>query len=95
MLESKTTAERNDTPIQTTEAVKILNEYELILEEIEMMLATELIAVHLVREKKQYDPAMIFEMAMGLLERKRNRTIREDAILAYAKKRLRELEEVL
>jgi hypothetical protein len=88
MSESKITAGRDGKPIRTAEAIKLMKEYDLMLEEIEMMLTTELITIHLVREKKQYDPIMISEMAVRLLELKKNRTMCEDAVLAYARKKL-------
>lgn len=88
MLESKNMAEREGRPVRTAEVTKLLKEYNFMLDEIETMLTTELITIYIVREKKQYDPIRISEMAVRLLELKKNRTMCEDAILAYARKRL-------
>jgi hypothetical protein len=74
-------------------ALKMVQEFDLLLEELETMLENELIAIHLVRKEKRYDPAMILDTAVRLLSGKKKRTIKEDAILAYAEFQLRKLEE--
>jgi hypothetical protein len=72
------------------EVIRILQEYNLMFDEMEKTLQEELIAIRLLRREEQ-GPGMVFETAVKLLERKSNRSVREDAVLAYAKKRLREL----
>jgi hypothetical protein len=72
--------------------IRLLTEFDLLLEEVERLLTEELIAVHLLRKShRPCDPAAILNIPVRLLREKKNRSIREDAILAYAEKRLKEL----
>jgi hypothetical protein len=70
--------------------VQIIEEYDLMLEEIENLLHEELIAIHLMRKYDRQNPALVFETAVRFLERKTNRSIQQDAVLAYARKKLKE-----
>jgi hypothetical protein len=74
--------------------VKIIEEYDLMLQEIENLLQEELIAIGLMRRYDRQDPVLVFETAIRFLERKKNRSIRQDAILAYARKKLKEAQKV-
>jgi hypothetical protein len=73
------------------EMVQIIRESDLMFEEIENLLQEELLAIHLMRKQNDREPTMIFETAVRLLERKKNRSIKQEAILAYARKKLMEL----
>jgi hypothetical protein len=84
------TAGRKRSETADADVVKSFQEYDLMLEEIENILQEELIAVHLMRKKEWLEPVVIFETAVRLLERKKNRSIKEEAILAYARKKLEE-----
>jgi hypothetical protein len=72
-------------------ALKSMREYDLLLVELQTILEEELLAVYLLRKRGPHDPKAILKLAIRLLIRKKNRTVRQDAVLAYAKKQLREL----
>jgi hypothetical protein len=60
-------------------------EMGLLLEELERTLTMELLAIAMVRKKgPPYDVGSILEMAIRVLGRKKNRSIREEAVLAWA-----------
>jgi hypothetical protein len=78
--------------IHSTQSPKMLQEFNLLLDEIETKLEEELIAIHLLRKSEQpFDPKMILELAIQIFSRKKNRTIKEESILAYAQTRLKQL----
>jgi hypothetical protein len=71
--------------------IETLRECDLMLEELEDLLQEELLAIYLMRKQNNQEPLLIFETAVRLLERKKNRSIKQEAILAYAKKKLKEV----
>jgi hypothetical protein len=77
--------------ISDAAALKSMREYDLLLEELRTILEEELLAIYFLRERGIYDPKAILKYAIRMLSRKNNRTMRQDAILAYAKKQLRGL----
>jgi hypothetical protein len=79
--------------IHSTQALEMLQEFNLLLEEIEAKLEEELITVHLLRKSEQpIDPKIILELAIQIFSRKKNRTIKEDSILTYAQTRLEQFQ---
>jgi hypothetical protein len=89
---STSNEEKKNRRARREEGVRLLAEFDLLLEEVERLLTEELIAVHLLRKSNRpCDPAAILNIPIRLLRDKKNRSIREDAILAYAEKRLKEL----
>jgi hypothetical protein len=94
MTRIDTTAGRR---IESAKAMEILKDFNLLLEEVETLLEEELIAVHFMRmadqEKQAESLPTILKMPIRLLVGRKNRTMRQEAILAYAKMRLRELAE--
>jgi hypothetical protein len=94
MTRIDTTAGRR---IESAKAMEILKDFNLLLEEVETLLEEELIAVHFMkiadREKQAAALPAILKMPIRLLVGRKNRTMRQEAILAYAKMRLRELAE--
>jgi hypothetical protein len=92
MTRIETTAGRR---IESAKAMEIMKDFNLLLEEVETLLEEELIAVHFMRladrEKQAAALPMILKMPIRLLVGRKNRTMRQEAILAYAKKKLMEL----
>jgi hypothetical protein len=92
MTRIDTTAGRR---IESAKAMEIMKDFHLLLEEVETLLEEELIAVHFMRmadrEKQVETLPMILKMPIRLLVGRKNRTMRQEAILAYAKKKLMEL----
>jgi hypothetical protein len=92
MTRIDTTAGRR---IESAKAMEIMKDFNLLLEEVETLLEEELIAVHFMRladqEKQAEALPMILKMPIRLLVGRKNRTMRQEAILAYAKKKLMEL----
>jgi hypothetical protein len=84
-----------DRRIESAKAMEIMKDFNLLLEEVETLLEEELIAVHFMRmadrEKQAEALPMILKMPIRLLVGRKNRTMRQEAILAYAKKKLMEL----
>jgi hypothetical protein len=86
---TRTTAQETQA-MSDADIVRMFEEYDLMLEEIENLLQEELLAIHLMRKRSDREPRLIFETAVRLLERKKNRSIKQEAILAYARKKLEE-----
>jgi hypothetical protein len=72
-----------------------MEEIDLLLREIEALLLREVEEVRgLQRDRNRgRDPERIYEIPLRLLRLKKNRSILESAILAYAEKRMRQLAE--
>ena len=98
MMESKvTTAGVKDRGSELVEKREFNIKYELLLDEAEGLLIEELIEVRYLRYADHQERVDAFSkvlmLPVRLLVGKKNRTIRQEAILAYAKKKLRELGE--
>ena len=96
MAEIRTTAGQG-WRIESVRAMAILNEFNFLLEEVETLLEEQLIAVDFLKAAGKEERAaalpMVLKIPIRLLVGKKNRTMRQEAILAYAKMRLRELGE--
>jgi hypothetical protein len=77
--------------ISDATALKMVREYDLLLEELQTILEEELLAIYFLQKRGICDPKAILKYAIRMLGRKNHRTMRQDAVLAYAKKQLREL----
>jgi hypothetical protein len=95
-------AKKNDKQcgrISRKAAMVMMKEYSLLLDEMAMMLEEKLLPAQLLKKQSentlpnQDDFRSLLEFAIRLLKPKSNRNFKEDAILAYAEKRLRELGE--
>ena len=97
MMEPKITAGGKDRGSELVAKRKFNLKYELLLDEAEGLLIEELIEVRYLRnadDKERVDAfSKVLMLPVRLLVGKKNRTIRQEAILAYAKKKLRELGE--
>jgi hypothetical protein len=77
---------RRSKRVETDETAKGI---ELLFEELTRTLSLELLAIEMVRKKgPPYDVEAILRMAIRMLERKANRSFREDAVLAWARREL-------
>jgi hypothetical protein len=62
---------------------------DLLLGEMERTMTLELLSMTMVREKgPPYDEKTLLELAVKIFERKQNRSVREDAVLAWARKEI-------
>jgi hypothetical protein len=83
--------------ISRVAAIEMMQEYSLLLDEMTMMLDGKIVAECLVKKHSENTPPnqddfrSALELAIRLLKPKQNRNFKEDAILAYAEKRLREM----
>jgi hypothetical protein len=68
-----------------------MREYDLLLVELQTILEEELLAIYFLQKRRICDPKAILKYTIRMLGRKGHRSIRQDAVLAYAKKQLREL----
>ncbi len=96
MAEIRTTAGQGRR-IESVRAMAVLNEFNFLLEEVETLLEEQLIAVDFLKaagkDERTAALPMVLKIPIRLLVGKKNRTMRQEAILAYAKMRLRELGE--
>jgi hypothetical protein len=76
--------------IESAKAREILKDFDLLLEEVEMLLEEQLIAVYFLRKAGQEERAAVLpnllKIPIRLLVGRKNRTMRQEAILAYAKR---------
>ena len=83
--------------IESAKAMAVLKDFDSLLEEIETLLEEHLIAVDFLKTAGMNERAaalpMVLKIPIRLLVGKKNRTMQQEAILAYAKKKLEELGE--
>ena len=83
--------------IESVRAMAVLKDFDSLLEEIQTLLEEQLIAVEFLKAAGKEERAaalpMVLKIPIRLLVGRKNRTMRQEAILAYAKMRLRELGE--
>lgn len=95
MTRIDTTAGRERRRIESAKAMEILKDFDSLIEEVEMLLEEQLIGVCFLRkagkEKQAAALPTVLKIPIRLLVGRKNRTMRQEAILAYAKKKLMEL----
>ena len=97
MAEIRPTAGRQGRRIESARAMAVLKDFDSLLEEIQTLLKEHLIAVDFLKAAGKEERAaalpIVLKIPIRLLVGKKNRSMRQEAILAYAKMRLRELGE--